>query len=189
MSEKTGPPAGSITCLRLPGSPLAQTPDDADRLATRPEGHAHLLAGRKRQSGGNAVTIGRIEGERDDHVGDPARRADWRRGQLHPRGWVPACPQRSSAIPAIACAKSRASKGSRSSHPLADADIMHRQGELVGQRHEDAAARGSIKLRHDKAGHAGGLAEDLDLRERVLAHRCIEHEQNGMRGAFVQLCA
>src|SRR6056297_1881612 len=53
---------------------------------------------------------------------------------------------------------------------LADADIMHRQGELVGQRHEDAAARRAVELGHDEAGYAGGLAEDLDLRERVLAH-------------------
>src|ERR1700755_289253 len=43
--------------------------------------------------------------------------------------------------------------------PLADADKMHRQFVLLRQRHQDAAARGAVELRHHKAGDARGTGK------------------------------
>src|SRR5882757_8251293 len=64
---------------------------------------------------------------------------------------------------------------------LADADEMHRQFVLFRQRHQDAAARGAVELGHDQAGHARCTMKRLDLRQRVLSHRGIEHQQHSMR--------
>src|SRR4051794_39549603 len=47
---------------------------------------------------------------------------------------------------------------------LADADEMDRQFEFLGERNQDAAARGAVELGHDQSSNAGDLAEYLDLR-------------------------
>src|SRR3954464_7411668 len=63
-----------------------------------------------------------------------------------------------------------------------DADEVHRQFEFLRQRHQDAAARGAVELRHHEAGDASGTMKRLDLRQRILSHRGIEHQQHRMRG-------
>ena len=65
---------------------------------------------------------------------------------------------------------------------FADADEVHRQFEFLGQRHQDAAARGAVELRHHEARDASGTMKCLDLRQRILSHRGIEHQQHGVRG-------
>ena len=70
---------------------------------------------------------------------------------------------------------------------FAHADKVHRQAELGRDRDQDAAARRAVELGHDKAGHAGHVAENLDLRERVLPDCRVEHQQHGMRGGRVDL--
>src|SRR6476659_6302690 len=70
---------------------------------------------------------------------------------------------------------------------LTDADEVYRQFMLFGQRHQDAAARGAIELGHHQSGNAGGAMKCLDLRQRVLSNRSIEHQQHGMRGGGVDL--
>src|SRR3954468_15297658 len=47
---------------------------------------------------------------------------------------------------------------------LADADEMHRQFVLFGQRHQDAAPRGAVELGHHEAGDARCTMKRLDLR-------------------------
>ena len=64
---------------------------------------------------------------------------------------------------------------------------MHRQLELVGDGHQDAAARGAVELGHHQAGDAGGLAEDLDLVERVLPDGGVEHQEHRMRRGRLDL--
>src|ERR1700722_12192666 len=64
---------------------------------------------------------------------------------------------------------------------LADTDEMPRHFELLCDGDQNAAARGAIELGHDEAGDADDLAENLDLRQRVLADGGVEHEQHGMR--------
>src|ERR1700732_669946 len=70
---------------------------------------------------------------------------------------------------------------------FADPDEMHRKLEFLGDRDEDAAARGSVELGHDQTGNAGDTAENLDLLDRVLANRRIEDEKHGVRRARVDL--
>src|SRR5215207_4748255 len=65
---------------------------------------------------------------------------------------------------------------------FADADEVHRQLELLRQRHQDAAARGAVELRHHQAGDASGTLKCLDLRQRILSHRSVEHQEHRMRG-------
>ena len=91
------------------------------------------------------------------------------------------------STPAIASAKSRAAKGFEVVDALADADEMHRQGEFVGDRDQNAAARGAVELGHHEAGDARGAAEDLDLAQRVLPDRGVEHEQHGVRRLGIDL--
>src|SRR3954447_1269809 len=64
---------------------------------------------------------------------------------------------------------------------FADADEMHRQFELLRQRHQNAAARGAVELGHHQARNASGTMKCLDLRQRILSHRGIEHQQHRMR--------
>ena len=64
---------------------------------------------------------------------------------------------------------------------LADADEMDGQRELVGDRDENAAARRAVELGHHEAGDAGDAAENLDLAQRVLPDRGVEHEQHRVR--------
>ena len=64
---------------------------------------------------------------------------------------------------------------------------MHRHAETLGDGDEDAAARGAVELGHHEAGDARGAPELLDLRQRVLADRGVEHEQHRMRRAGVDL--
>src|ERR1700753_3434689 len=61
---------------------------------------------------------------------------------------------------------------------FANADEMHRQFMFFRERDQNAAARGAVKLCHDKTGHAGGAVKCLNLRQCVLAHRRIEHQQH-----------
>src|SRR5215471_15084089 len=61
---------------------------------------------------------------------------------------------------------------------LADADGIDGQFEALGDRDQDAAARRAVELGHDEARHSGDLPENLDLVERVLAGRGIEHEND-----------
>ena len=64
---------------------------------------------------------------------------------------------------------------------------MHRQTEFGGDRDQNAAARGAVELGHHQAGDARGLAENLDLAERVLADRGVEHQQHRMRRGRLDL--
>src|SRR5690349_13225551 len=47
---------------------------------------------------------------------------------------------------------------------LADPDRVDWKAELFGCRDEDPAARRSVELGHDEAGHTGALAKHFDLR-------------------------
>src|ERR1700756_3688246 len=42
---------------------------------------------------------------------------------------------------------------------FADADEVHRDAVLGGDRHQDAAARGAVELGHHQAGHVRGAGE------------------------------
>src|SRR5437870_4730519 len=70
-------------------------------------------------------------------------------------------------------------------YAFADPDEMHRKLEFLGDRDEDAAARGSVELGHHKTGDAGDTAEHLDLADRVLADCRIEDEKHGVRRAGI----
>src|SRR5512133_1539300 len=70
---------------------------------------------------------------------------------------------------------------------FADADEVHRQFELLRQRHQNAAARGAVELRHHQARDASGTMKCLDLRQRILSHRGVEHQQHRMRRRRVDL--
>ena len=67
---------------------------------------------------------------------------------------------------------------------LADADQLHRQAELVGDRDGDPALRRAVELRQRDAGDAGGLAEEARLLEAVLAGGRVDDEERLVRGAF-----
>src|SRR4051812_9150487 len=62
-----------------------------------------------------------------------------------------------------------------------DADVSNRQLEIVRDRHGDAALGRAIELRQHDAGHTRDVRELARLRQAVLPHRCIEHEQHFMR--------
>ena len=64
---------------------------------------------------------------------------------------------------------------------------MHRQFVFFRQRHQDAAARGAVELCHDEAGNACGTMKRLDLRQRILSHRGVEHQQHRMRRRGIDL--
>ncbi len=70
---------------------------------------------------------------------------------------------------------------------FAHAYIMRRQFETVGDRHQYAAARGSIEFCHHQAGDASNLAEDLDLIEGVLADSRVENEKHRVRRVRIDL--
>src|SRR6185295_884248 len=70
---------------------------------------------------------------------------------------------------------------------LADADEVHRQFEFLRQRHQNAAARGTVEFRHHEARDASGTMKCLDLRQRILSHRGIDHQQHRMRGGRIDL--
>src|SRR5580698_1893386 len=70
---------------------------------------------------------------------------------------------------------------------LADADEMHRQSMFLGERHQDAAARGPVEFCHDQAGDARRTTKRLDLRQRILSHCGVEHQQHRMRRRGVDL--
>src|SRR5215472_10330355 len=72
-------------------------------------------------------------------------------------------------------------------HTFADADEVHRQFVLGRDRDQDAAAGGAVELGHHETGDAGGPGEFVDLRERVLPDGGVEHQQDRMRRAGVQL--
>src|ERR1700722_2112185 len=70
---------------------------------------------------------------------------------------------------------------------LADTDEMHRQFVFLGERHQDAAARGAVEFCHHEAGDPCGTMKRLDLRQRILSHRGIEHQQHRMRCRSIDL--
>src|SRR5207237_10453612 len=57
---------------------------------------------------------------------------------------------------------------------LADADQLHRQAELVGDRNRDTAFRGAVELRQRDTGDADRLAEEAGLLEPVLPCRRLD---------------
>ena len=87
------------------------------------------------------------------------------------------------AIQSYQCAraKSRAVNGCRSSMPSPTPMKCTGRPKFVGDRDQDAAARGAVELGHHQPGDARGLAEHLDLRQRVLPDRGIEHQQHRVR--------
>ncbi len=64
---------------------------------------------------------------------------------------------------------------------------MHRQAELLSQRHHDAAACATVQLGDGKPGHGHHLLEHLNLIQRVLAGGGIQHQQYRMRRRRVLL--
>src|ERR1700722_12921777 len=70
---------------------------------------------------------------------------------------------------------------------LADADEVHRQFVFVGQRDQYAAARGAVEFRHHQARNPRGTMKRLDLRQRILSYRGIEHQQHRMRRRSIDL--
>src|SRR3954447_8067087 len=70
---------------------------------------------------------------------------------------------------------------------LADADQLHRQAELVRDRHGDAALRGAVELRQRHTADLDGLAEEARLLEAVLPGGRVDHEQRLVRRAFEAL--
>jgi hypothetical protein len=70
---------------------------------------------------------------------------------------------------------------------FADADEMNGQREFLRQGHENSAARGAIEFGHGEPGDACDFKEDFDLRERVLPDGGVEHKQDRVRRARVEL--
>src|ERR1700738_4914299 len=70
---------------------------------------------------------------------------------------------------------------------FADADEVHRQFEFLRQGHQDAAARGAVELGHDEPRDPSGTMKRLDLRQRILSYRGIQHQQHGMRRRRIDL--
>src|SRR5258707_9600021 len=70
---------------------------------------------------------------------------------------------------------------------LADADEVYRQFMLFGQRHQDAAPRGAVELCHDEACNTSRTMKRLDLRQRILSYRGIEHQQYRVRRGGIDL--
>jgi hypothetical protein len=64
---------------------------------------------------------------------------------------------------------------------------MYRQTVFRRNGNQDPAARGTVELGHDKTSDAGDVAKDLDLGERILTDRGVEHQQNGMRHRGIDL--
>src|SRR6516164_1489254 len=67
------------------------------------------------------------------------------------------------------------------------ADEMDGQAEFCSDGDQDAAARGAVELGHDKPSDPGDIAKNLDLGERVLSDRRVQHQQNGMRRRRIDL--
>ena len=70
---------------------------------------------------------------------------------------------------------------------LADADGADGQPEALGNGRKNAASRRAVKLGDDEARHARDFLEGLDLRQRVLPRRSVEHEYHAVRRAFFEL--
>src|ERR1700682_3595756 len=70
---------------------------------------------------------------------------------------------------------------------FADADEVNRQFECLRQGHQEAAARGAVELGHDEPRDPSGTMKRLDLRQRILSHRGIEHQQHCMRRRGIDL--
>ena len=64
---------------------------------------------------------------------------------------------------------------------------MDRQAEPVGQCHQHPALGSAVEFGHHEAGHIGQLQKRLDLAQRVLAGRRIQHQQGVVRrlGVFL----
>src|SRR5688572_1683700 len=67
--------------------------------------------------------------------------------------------------------------------PFADADVPDRQLEVVSDRHRDAALGRAIELGQHDSRHPGDAGEFPRLRQPVLPHRGVEHEQHLVRRA------
>ena len=64
---------------------------------------------------------------------------------------------------------------------------MHRQFVFLRQRHQNAAARGAVEFRHHQARDPCGTMKCLYLRQRILSHRGVEHEQHRVRRRGIDL--
>src|SRR5579871_757280 len=72
-------------------------------------------------------------------------------------------------------------------HTLADADEVHRQLVLLRQGDEDAAARSAVKLGHHQTRDSRRTMKRFHLRQRILSHRGIEHQEHRVRRRGVHL--
>src|SRR5258708_5968590 len=63
---------------------------------------------------------------------------------------------------------------------FADAEEFDRDVDGLVDGHHDAAARRTIELRDDEPGHWHGRGKGLRLRNSVLPHGAVEHEQRFM---------
>ena len=64
---------------------------------------------------------------------------------------------------------------------LADADQLHRQAQLLGDRERDAALRGAVELCEDDPGDVDGLLEELGLAQAVLPRGRVDDQQRLVR--------
>jgi hypothetical protein len=64
---------------------------------------------------------------------------------------------------------------------------MHRHREFRGDGDKNTAARSAVELGHCQPGDTDSFLENLDLRQRILADRGIEHEEHGVRRLRVDL--
>jgi hypothetical protein len=59
---------------------------------------------------------------------------------------------------------------------LADANEVDRETVRLCDRHQNAALRRSVQLRHDQTGHCRRMAKGIDLTERVLPNRRVQNQ-------------
>ena len=65
--------------------------------------------------------------------------------------------------------------------PFSDADELHREAELVGDRDRDPALRRAVELRQGDAGDTDRLREEPRLLQPVLPGRRVDDEQRLVR--------
>src|SRR5258707_11226589 len=148
----------SISFPVLPSSP-AKAGDPVFRSASIPTGGAAYWMPRWSLSSGG-------------HSADPLAGHDEKNLQLNPR----------NRLREIACGERREIVDA-----FTDADEVHRQFEFLRQRHQNAAARGAVEFCHDEPGDPSGTMKRFDLRQRILSHRGIEHQQHRMRRRGIDL--
>src|SRR4051794_8119774 len=67
--------------------------------------------------------------------------------------------------------------------PFADANQLHGDAKLLGDRQRDPALRRTVELRQGNAGDVDGLAEEHRLTQAVLAGGRVDREQRLVRRA------